>query len=65
MTHDSTGRPAPQADWRDRIDRKKRAPPNSAVFVFSIDPIAQRRFATPVESFTVGVEIAARRRHAS
>ena len=32
------------------------------MFVFSIDPIAQRRFATPVESCTSGPQFAARRR---
>ena len=46
----STGRPATQADWRDRIERENERDPMTAdVFVFTIDPIAQRRFATPVE----------------
>jgi hypothetical protein len=38
-----------QADWRDGIDRENEHPMNSEVFAFLIDPIAQRRFARPVE----------------
>ncbi len=46
----STGRPATQADWRERIDREnEHLGIHGVVLVFTIDPFAQRRFATPVE----------------
>jgi len=45
----STGRPAQQADERDRIDRENEHLRIRRVIVFTFDPIAPRRFATPVE----------------
>jgi hypothetical protein len=43
----STGRPAQQADERDRIDRENEHLRIRRVLVFTFDPIAPRRFATP------------------
>src|SRR5436190_15052550 len=45
----STGRPAQQADERDWIDRENEHLRIRRVLVFTFDPIAPRRFATPVE----------------
>jgi hypothetical protein len=45
----STGRPAQQADERDPIDRENEHLRIRRVIVFTFDPIAPRRFATPVE----------------
>ena len=48
MRAGSTGA-AQQADERDRIDRENEHLSIRRVLVFAVDPVAPRRFATPVE----------------
>jgi len=49
MSAGSTGRPAQQADERNRVERENEHLRIRRVLVFTFDPIAPRRFATPVE----------------